>query len=183
MPDASSCSFNANKQRAAVAACTALRRCFCLRHCRLELPSHASSPHEQRDDAEAAKVYEEFVKEFAGDEAAAAAPRGGRGGRGGPPAAFVRGGTQRPGQPALAPSPGGPPSKARSGPYVPSFMPPGMAAAMEGGGAAGGSSGSAATPAAPAPPKPEEPVFKLPGSGAGRGKPRAIDALLENLKR
>jgi len=26
-------------------------------------------------------------------------------------------------------------------------------------------------------------VFKLPGSGAGRGKPRAIDALLENLKR
>lgn len=128
-------------------------------------------------------MYEEFVKEFAGDDEASAGPRGGRGGRGaGPPAAFVRGGTQRPGQPALAPSPGGPPSKARSGPYVPSFMPPGMAAAMEGGEPGGSSSGAAAA-AVPAPPKPEEPVFKLPGSGAGRGKPRAIDALLANLKR
>lgn len=128
-------------------------------------------------------MYEEFVKEF-GDEAEPAAPRGGRGSRGsGPPAAFVRGGTQRPGQPALAPSPGGQPGKGRSGPYVPSFMPPGMAAAMEGGGAAGGGASAAATPAAPAPPKPEEPVFKLPGSATGRGKPRAIDALLENLKR
>ncbi|PRW57019.1 U2 snRNP-associated SURP motif-containing -like isoform X1 [Chlorella sorokiniana] len=137
----------------------------------------------RRDDAEAAKVYEEFVKEFAGDDDAPAPPLGGRGGRGGgPPAAFVRGGTQRPGQPALAPSPGGPPGKAKSGPYIPSFMPPGMAAAMEGGGAAGGSSAAAAA-AAPAPSKPEEPVFKLPGSGAGRGKPRAIDALLANLKR
>ena len=125
-------------------------------------------------------MYEEFVKEFAGDDAAPpSGQRGGRGGGGGG-GAFVRGGTQRPGQAALAPSPGGPPgsgAKARSGPYVPSFKPPGMAAALEGGGS--GSSGGAA----PAPPKPEEPVFKLPGSSARGGKPRAIDALLENLKR
>lgn len=136
-------------------------------------------------------MYEDFVKEFGGD--GPEAPRGGAG-RGRdrgplPPAAFVRGGTVRPGQPPPeAPPPGAggaaaPPGRKPGGRYVPSFMPPGMAAAMDKadgkGGEPGKGEGDSGEGAAP---KPDEPVFHLPGS-TGKGKPRAIDALLANLKR
>jgi U2-associated protein SR140 len=125
----------------------------------------------QRDDEEAAKVYEEFVKEFAGDDAEAGGPSSQAPGGSRP---FVSGGVVRPGQGPAAASPASngsePAGRKPGGRYVPSFMPPGMAAAMdkkEGGDGAK---------------KEEEPVFQLPGSSA-KGKPRAIDALLANLKR
>jgi U2-associated protein SR140 len=139
----------------------------------------------QRDDAEAAKVYEDFVKEFGGDDGEGDTPSRQRNGHGAPPEPrpFIRGGTIRPGQPPAAAPP--PPSQAVAsepasatpaarkpgGRYVPSFMPPGMAAAL-------GDKDEAEEPK-----KEAEPVFQLPGSGAGKGKPRAIDALLANLKR
>ncbi|EFN54773.1 hypothetical protein CHLNCDRAFT_134708 [Chlorella variabilis] len=141
----------------------------------------------QRDDAEAAKVYEEFVKEFAGDDGGGPAPSQDRG-EGGPrgPNSFIRGGTIQSGQrpstgpavPAADGGGGGPPGRKPGGRYVPSFMPPGMAAAVgkegkEEAGEAGGGGGGV---------KEEEPVFHLPGSST-KGKPRAIDALLANLKR
>lgn len=163
----------------------------------------------QRDDAEAAKVYEDFVKEFGGDgddQPQKRGPGGGRPGSGGGAVGgvpFLRGGTVRPGQPpASGPGPGsgsaggsaGPPGKKPGGRYIPSFMPPGMAAAMGKGGGSdgeappsakdegGAAGGAAAAAAAATAPKQEESVFHLPGSSS-KGKPRAIDALLANLKR
>lgn len=151
----------------------------------------------QRDEEEAAKVYEDFVKEFGGDGPESSGDGDGRGrGRGpAPPAAFVRGGTVRPGQPPPeAPPPGAsggaaPPGRKPGGRYVPSFMPPGMAAAMEKAEGKGGKLSEADRPGDGddadgdgAAPKPDEPVFHLPGSSS-KGKPRAIDALLANLKR
>lgn len=69
----------------------------------------------QRDEAETAKLYEEFQSEFAGEGAGASAPK-----------AFVRGGTIEPGKAAPAPSSGRKAGKA----YVPSFMPPALQAAF-----------------------------------------------------
>lgn len=165
----------------------------------------------QRDDAEAAKVYEDFVKEFAADDDGdegeqppqrqqqqqqrnqqqrnqqppQSVPRGGR--------PFVHGGTVRPG----SRSPAGPPAAAAAPKPGGRYMPPGMQAALGLGrseedeeaapGAAasreaGPPAGEGAPPAAAAPKKESEPVFNLPGSSS-KGKPRAIDALLANLKR
>ncbi|KAL4450080.1 hypothetical protein ABPG77_010749 [Micractinium sp. CCAP 211/92] len=150
----------------------------------------------RRDEEEAAKVYEDFVKEFGGDGPEPPRPGAGRGRGSGPlpPAAFVRGGTVRPGQPPpdapppITGGPAAPPGRKPGGRYIPSFMPPGMAAAMEkadgkggepdkgeGKGGSGSDGGGAAS-------KSDEPVFHLPGSSS-KGKPRAIDALLANLKR
>ncbi len=159
-------------------------------------PNNQHLPCLQRDEEEAAKVYEDFVKEFGGDGPEPPQPGAGRGRGSGPlpPAAFVRGGTVRPGQPPpdapppITGGPAAPPGRKPGGRYIPSFMPPGMAAAMEkadgkggepdkgeGKGGSGSDGGGAAS-------KSDEPVFHLPGSSS-KGKPRAIDALLANLKR
>ena len=173
--------------------------------------SAAPSATLQRDDAEAAKLYDDFVKDFAVDN-----ENGGGGGatggqldvqqqqqrlpqrslqqpRGGP-RPFVHGGTVRPGTHApTGPQPEAPaPSssaKKPGGRYVPSFMPPGMAAAAAA--AAGGMDEGEAAPGLPAAqggsqaaPAADDPVFRMPSSsGKGAGKARAIDALLENLKK
>lgn len=77
-------------------------------------------------------MYEEFVKEFAGDDAQPAGSQGPRGSR-----PFVSGGVVRPGQgpaaanPALPGAGAEPSTRKPGGRYVPSFMPPGMAAAMD----------------------------------------------------
>ncbi|DBA82509.1 TPA: hypothetical protein ACH3X2_000737 [Trebouxia sp. C0005] len=109
----------------------------------------------RKADAEAAKLYEDFVESFAEDPA----EKG--------PKAFVRGEVIQPGQ---RPSDSGEPPR-RAGKYVPKFLPPSMAAAL-------------ATPESK-PNFPESAVLPLPTPATGsKGKqPRQIDAMLENLKR
>lgn len=65
------------------------------------------------------------------------------------------------------------PAKKPGGQYVPSFLPPSMAAAM-----------AASKVEAATAPKPQETVFPLPQTSRGSArKPRNIDLMLENLKR
>ncbi|KAK9824009.1 hypothetical protein WJX72_006933 [[Myrmecia] bisecta] len=143
----------------------------------------------KRADEEAAKLYDEFVESF------------GNAGREEGPKAFVRGGTIQPGSSAAAAAASA--AKKPGGKYVPSFMPPSMAAALG------------------VPPDPrsdsrdrdhdrdrdrdrdrgydrdrdrdrershdrdrrDDSVFALPSSRSDRNRPRQIDLMLENLKR
>ena len=139
-------------------------------------------------------MYEEFVKDFAADD--------------GSVKTFVRGGTIDPGKSsgsAQGAGAGPPGRRSTSRHYVPSFIPPGMAAAMRGDKAKSEEVREPAPPPGPqrcaAPPRrrvlPSTPcasqcrpalpaccvqsVFQLPG--ANKGKPRSIDLLLENMKK
>jgi U2-associated protein SR140 len=103
----------------------------------------------QRADAEAAKLYEEFVVSFQAED------EGGL-------KTFVRGEVVEPGsRPSDAKS-------SKGGKYVPSFVPPGMAEAM------------AAKSSRKDDPKA---MFLPPSSKPDKGKPRAIDMVLEEMKR
>ncbi|KAK9825189.1 hypothetical protein WJX81_005170 [Elliptochloris bilobata] len=126
----------------------------------------------RRADAEAAKLYEEFVQSF-GD--------GGEGeGGGAAPRAFVRGGTIQPGSSAAAAVAAAAVAgaSAKRGRYVPSFLPPAMAAAA----AAAAPVLSTPRPALLVAAMPEREPAPASG-GSARGKVRNIDVVLENLKK
>lgn len=143
----------------------------------------------QRDEEETAKLYEEFQSEFAGDGEGSRAPK-----------AFVRGGTILPGKSAAHAS------SSRSGKggkaYVPSFIPPGMQAALldkekpqQKDEEVGGSACASCCSQAPAPAawgraeraapslRCVQSVFSRPAPSSRSGKPRAIDQLLSKIQR
>ncbi|KAF6245152.1 hypothetical protein COO60DRAFT_1467710, partial [Scenedesmus sp. NREL 46B-D3] len=146
-------------------ACSADSRLCTLNTSHTELHcTGTSATNLQKADEEAAKVYEEFVESFAAEQA-----EDGRGVK-----AFVRGGTVMPGSSAHD----GAGKKGTK--YVPSFMPTAHAAA----------------PKRPEPGRvqarhgafadddeEDESVFKLPTKKQDKDKPRAIDKMLEELKR